>query len=164
MKVWLFFLSYHFVTFLLAGTPILGGVRSKERFLALERRKNTIMAGGDMFEPPGNLRTNAMQTLGHKNQFVRNNAQRSTLDTKRPSKGAAPLPPQQQQSQGQSQYGVHNGAYHDDDNDELDLNGDQGPVNSLPNRNVINMSIYGERGPRESSRGTRRSNMNNSEV
>lgn len=104
------------------------------------------MAGGDFFEPenyPGNGNS-GMQTLGAKNDFVRNNRKRSTLDTKRPSKGPAPTPPQV----GSGQYGgIHNSSYKND-SDEEEMGANQA-------RNDMKMNqMYGS-GPRngDSRRG-----------
>lgn len=52
----------------------MGGIRRKEAIHALERRRNTILSGD------GQMR---MQTLGARNEFVRNNKNRGTLDSKR---------------------------------------------------------------------------------
>ena len=138
-----------------SGTPILGGVRSKERFLALERRKNTIIAVGDSFDPSNYRGSGAMQTLGAKNEFVRNVRHRSTLDTKRPSKGPAPTPPQNTNSQ----FGVHNSSYKNDSDEEISLHGGMNDGNS--GRNVMNLNMFSG----GSNMNTRRSrDQNNSEV
>lgn len=90
----------------------MGGIRSKEHFLALERRRNTLIAGDPQTRP-------GMQTLGAKNEFVRNK-NRSTLDTKRPRNGI------------DINGGLSNRSYvQDSDEDE-----------SLNDRH-INLSIYG---------------------
>ncbi|CAG2111939.1 unnamed protein product [Medioppia subpectinata] len=86
------------------GTPILGGIRNKEQIMALERRRNTVIAGESHSRP-------GMQTLGAKNEFVRNQANRSTLDSKRPRNGV------------DINGGLHNRAYiqdSDDDDDPID--------------------------------------------
>lgn len=52
---------------------MLGGIRNRETINAIERRRNTVMNS----DRPGQ-----MQTLGVRNEFVRGNRGRSTLDTK----------------------------------------------------------------------------------
>ncbi|KAH9413306.1 Chitin synthase 2 [Dermatophagoides pteronyssinus] len=112
-------------------TPILGGIRSKEHFLALQRRKNTLIANDDNDQAIVSNNNSGMQTLGAKNEFTRNTRQRSTLDTKRPSKGPAPNPPP-------NQYGIPNPSFNgnesDNDND-----------NSIDDAHAttMNLSIYG---------------------
>lgn len=59
-------------TYKMTGTPILGGIRRKETLNALEKIKNTVI----------NEERSGMRTLGAKNEFVRGNRGRSTLDTK----------------------------------------------------------------------------------
>lgn len=84
--------------FLAGGTPVLGGIRNKETLHALERRRNTVIAGEQS--------KTGMQTLGAKNEFVRNK-NRSTLDSKRPFPNGR-----------HSSSGVHNKAYIDASSDE----------------------------------------------
>lgn len=137
------------------GTPILGA-RSKERFLAIQRRNN-MTGGGENFDGD-NYRSNGnpgMQTLGAKNEFVRNNRQRSTLDTKRPSKGPAPTPPQVSTGQ----YGIHNSSYKNESDDEQ-----MNMTMSNSNRNAINMSMYGSTPKNGSNPRRNRDDLNNSEV
>ncbi|KAJ6216762.1 hypothetical protein RDWZM_007919 [Blomia tropicalis] len=143
------------------GTPILGA-RSKERFLALQRRKNMAGDGGEFFDPDAyrggnNSNNSGMQTLGAKNEFVRNIRQRSTLDTKRPSKGPAPTPPQGSAT-GAGQY---NGSFKNDSDDE---GHGMGQNMSSSRANAINMSLYGSGTTNTRSGGRNRSEMNNSEV
>lgn len=109
----------------------MGGIRSKEHFLALQRRKNTLIANDDNDQAIVSNNNSGMQTLGAKNEFTRNTRQRSTLDTKRPSKGPAPNPPP-------NQYGIPNPSFNgnesDNDND-----------NSIDDAHAttMNLSIYG---------------------
>lgn len=100
----------------------------------------------------------AMQTLGAKNDFVRNNRQRSTLDTKRPSKGPAPNPPQAGTG---AQYGIHNSSYKNDSDEEQQMAMSMG--NTTAARNAINLSMYGQT-PKSGTNTRRARDLNNSEV
>lgn len=73
------------------ATPILGGIRRKETLNALEKIKNTFLnegrggGNGALLSNNGNAGgglSDGMRTLGAKNDFVRNQANRSTLDAK----------------------------------------------------------------------------------
>lgn len=118
--------------------------------------------GGEFFDPDAyrggnNSNNSGMQTLGAKNEFVRNIRQRSTLDTKRPSKGPAPTPPQGSAT-GAGQY---NGSFKNDSDDE---GHGMGQNMSSSRANAINMSLYGSGTTNTRSGGRNRSEMNNSEV
>lgn len=95
-------------------------------------------------------RNNAgMQTLGAKNEFIRNNRQRSTLDTKRPSKGPAPNPPQHQLQQ---TYGIQNPSYKNDSEDEemsIGINHHGRSINLSTYGNNNTTSRKGANGPRK---------------
>ena len=93
-----------------------------------------VDGGGGGYRGNGNP---GMQTLGAKNEFVRNNRQRSTLDmnTKRPSKGPAPTPPQGS--------GMHNSTFKNDSDDEQQHQQVMGGGgNSRNPTNTINLSLY----------------------
>ncbi|KAF7489320.1 Chitin synthase 8 [Sarcoptes scabiei] len=139
-------------------TPILGGIRSKEHFLALQRRKNTLM-NDDQID--ARINNSGMQTLGVKNEFVRNNRQRSTLDTKRPSKSL-----QQKQSQPQPQLsfvGIPNPSFNKTESeDEITHGGGFDIENGNNSGRTINLSMYNSSSRKKSTNNHRHSN--NSEL
>ena len=106
----------------------MGGIRSKEQFLALERRRNTLIAGEPQTRP-------GMQTLGAKNEFVRNK-NRSTLDSKRPRNGIA------------INGGLSNRSYIQDSDEDESLN-----------ERHIDLNIYGT-GSRHSANGLNKRSHN----
>ncbi|KAH7639899.1 chitin synthase-like protein 2 [Dermatophagoides farinae] len=139
-------------------TPILGGIRSKEHFLALQRRKNTLIDDDQPIVSNNRNNNTGMQTLGAKNEFVRNIRQRSTLDTKRPSKGPAPNPPPPPQLPPSSalistsnQYGIQNPSFNknESENDDIDdIDGDGMNVGGhTSSSRAMNLSIYGSNNP-----------------
>ena len=108
---------------------------------------------GENYRGNGNT---GMQTLGAKNEFVRNIRQRSTLDTKRPSKGPAPTPPQVTTGQ----YGIHNSSYkNDSDEEQMTM-----AMGNNSTRNAINLSLYGSTPKNGSNPRRNRGDLNNSEV
>lgn len=146
------------INFFSKDTPILGGIRSKEHFLALQRRKNTLM-NDDQID--ARINNSGMQTLGVKNEFVRNNRQRSTLDTKRPSKSL-----QQKQSQPQPQLsfvGIPNPSFNKTESeDEITHGGGFDIENGNNSGRTINLSMYNSSSRKKSTNNHRHSN--NSEL
>ena len=115
---------YYFSRLILTGgTPVLGGIRRRETINALERRRNTIMNG----EQKGQ-----METLGVRNEFVRNNRGRSTLDAKDKTRRGTILNNVKQQMNGEA--GVHNASY-------LEASSDEEQMRSENNQDM-QMNIY----------------------
>lgn len=150
----------HLFVYSLLDTPILGGIRSKEHFLALQRRKNTLIDDDQPIVSNNRNNNTGMQTLGAKNEFVRNIRQRSTLDTKRPSKGPAPnpppppppqLPPSSALISTSNQYGIQNPSFNknESENDDIDdIDGDGMNVGGhTSSSRAMNLSIYGSNNP-----------------
>ena len=78
----------------------MGGIRRKETLNALEKIKNTVI----------NEERSGMRTLGAKNEFVRGNRGRSTLDTKGARRATI--------LNNDHMNGFQNGAFDDNSSDE----------------------------------------------